>query len=217
MIVIRMDYEGIGVVGIRTNFNGKIRNHYIRYVVDEYSIDKAILETKGNKWVVAFDYVGDYQHLFDIVEKPSIPVIITKELKDINELSINFFMKSIPDWVTVSIKTPSDFCDMRVIENLSMKFPNIRFCGGKFLRLPNCRIGCIQKEDIPKSISENKISFYTEGCACALLTMNYDDVEGKEILFKDVSTDNLSIEKEVQVNEIKKKKVISSIEDLLNM
>lgn len=210
-MIIKMDYEDIGLVGIRTNYNGKIKSHYIRYIVDEYSIEKAIKQTKGNKWVVAFDYIGDYQYLFNIVEKPNVPVIVTKELKEINELSIEFFMKCVPDWVIVSIKTPSDFCDMRVIENLSLQFPNIRFCGGKFLRLPNCKIGCIQKEDLPYKMAESQVTYYTEGCACALLTMPYDEVEGKDLLFKDAE-----IEREIKKQETKKK-VLSSIDDLFNM
>ena len=40
-MIIKMDYEDIGLVGIRTNYNGKIKSHYIRYIVDEYSIEKA--------------------------------------------------------------------------------------------------------------------------------------------------------------------------------
>lgn len=209
-MIIKMDYEDIGLVGIKTNYNGKVKKHYIRYIVDEYCIDKAIKQTRGNKNIVAFDYVGDYQYLFTIEDKPNIPIIVTKEFNDINELSISFFMKCVPDWVIVSIKTPSDFCDMRIIETLCSEFPNIRFCGGKFLRLPGCRIGCIQKEDLPYKASDPKY-FSTEGCACALLTMPYDKVEGVDLLFK---SDEEA--KEVKKEETKKK-IIDSIEDLLNM
>ena len=211
MLIVRMDYEDIGLVCVRTNRKGKVRNNYIRYYVDEYSIDKAIRNTKSNKWVVALDYVGDYQYLFNIEEKPSIPVIVTKEFTEINELSISFFMKCVPDWVIVSIKTPSNYCDMRMIENLSMQFPNIRFCGGKFLRLPGCRIGCIQKEDLPKQVAESKVPYYTEGCACAIITKHIDEVEDKELVFIDPD-----VEKEIKKEETKKK-VLSSIEDLFNM
>ena len=78
-MIIKLDYQDIGLVGIKTNYNGKIKNHYIRYIVDEYSIDKAIREVKNNnKWVVALDYEGDIQYLFNVQEKPTIPVIFTK-------------------------------------------------------------------------------------------------------------------------------------------
>ena len=211
MIIIKMDYEDIGLVCVRTTRKGKIRKNYIRYTVDEYSIDKAIKNSKTNKWVVALDYVGDYQYLFNIEEKPSIPVIVTKSFVDINELSITFFMKCLPDWVIVSIKTPEDFCDMRIVENLSLQFPNIRFCGGKFLRLPTCRIGCIQQEDLPKSVVESKVPYYTEGCACPLKSMHIDEVEDKELLFKDPD-----VEREIKKQETKKK-VLNSIDDLFNV
>lgn len=211
MLIVSMDYEDIGLVCVRTTRNGKIRNNYIRYIVDEYSIDKAIRNTKSNKWVVALDYVGDYQYLFNIEEKPSIPVIVSKSFVDINELSIGFFMKCVPDWVIVSIKTPADYCDMKMVETLCMQYPNIRFCGGKFLRLPTCRVGCIQKEDLPKPVAESKIPYYTEGCACAIITKPIDEVEDKELLFKDPE-----VEKEIKKEETKKK-VLSSIDDLFNI
>jgi hypothetical protein len=166
---------------------------------------------RGNKWVVALDYEGDNQHLFDIEEKPAIPVIVTKEFVDMTELSIDFFMSCIPNWVVVSIKTPNDFCDMRLVETLSKKYDNIRFCGGKFLRLPTCRIGCIQQEDLPKSVVESKLPYYTEGCACPLKSMHIDEVEDKELLFKDPD-----VEREIKKQETKKK-VLNSIDDLFNV
>ena len=210
-MIIKLEYEDIGLVGIKTNYNNKIKNHYIRYIVDEYSIEKAIKEVRNNKWVVALDYEGDNQHLFTLEEKPNIPVIVTKEFTEVTELGIDFFMSYVPDWVIVSIKTPSDFCDMRMVETLSKKYPNIRFCGGKFLRLPTCHIGCIQRDEVPAKIADSKISYYTEGCACAMVTMNIEDVEGVDLLFKDKE------EEKVILKEERKKKIINSIDDLFNL
>jgi hypothetical protein len=210
-MIIKLEYEDIGLVGIKTNYNNKVKNHYIRFIVDEYCVEKAIKEAENNKWVVALDYEGDFQYLFNLEEVPKIPVIITKEFTEINELSIAFFMTKVPDWVIVSIRTPEDFSDMRLVDNLSKQYSNIRFCGGKFLRLPSCRIGCIQREEIPSKIADSKISYYTEGCACAMVTMNIEDVEGVDLLFKEKEAEKIILKEE------NKKKIISSIEDLLSM
>lgn len=210
-MIIKLEYEDIGLVGIKTNYNNKVKNHYIRFIVDEYCVEKAIKEAENNKWVVALDYEGDFQYLFNLEEVPKIPVIITKEFTEVNELSIAFFMTKVPDWVIVSIKTPEDFSDMRLVDNLSKQYSNIRFCGGKFLRLPSCRIGCIQREEIPSKIADSKISYYTEGCACAMVTMNIEDVEGVDLLFKEKEAEKIILKEE------NKKKIISSIEDLLSM
>jgi hypothetical protein len=210
-MIIKLEYEDIGLVGIKTNYNNKVKNHYIRFIVDEYCVEKAIKEAENNKWVVALDYEGDFQYLFNLEEVPKIPVIITKEFTEINELSIAFFMTKVPDWVIVSIRTPEDFSDMRLVDNLSKQYSNIRFCGGKFLRLPSCRIGCIQREEIPSKIADSKISYYTEGCACAMVTMNIEDVEGVDLLFKEKEAEKIILKEE------NKKKIISSIEDLFSM
>lgn len=206
-----MEYQDIGIVGIKTNYNNKVKSHYIRYIVDEFSIDKALKETENNKWVVALDYQGDLQYLFNFTEIPKKPIIITKELKEISEVSISYIMNTIPNWVIVAIKTSKDFCDLRLIEKMSKKYKNIRFCGGKFLRLPCCNIGCIQREDIPTKIPDSKVQYYVEGCSCIMPTLPIDEVEGVDLLFKDKED-----EKEV-LREENKKKIISNIEDLLNL
>ena len=207
-MIIRLDYEDNGLYAIKTNYNKKEKYHYIRYVVDEFSIDRAIEDIKDNKYVVALDYEGDIQHLFSIQEPPSVPIIVAKEFQEINELSIAFYMQKFPDWVIVSIITPENFSDMRVIENLSQKFKNIRFCGGKFLRLPTCNVGCIMREDIPDKIAESKVSYYTEGCACIITTMSIDEVEGVEFIYRN---DKQKVEEQ---KEETKKKIINNLTDL---
>lgn len=210
-MIIQLEYQDIDLVGIKTNYNGKVKSHYIRYIVDEFSIDSALKDAETNKWIVALDYQGDYQYLYNFNKEPKIPVIVTKELKEINEMTVSFCMSMLPNWVIVVIKTPKDFHDMKMIECLSKKYKNIRFCGGKFLRLPCCSIGCIQREDIPSKIPESKISYYTEGCACIMPTLPLEEVEGVDMLFKDKEEEK-KIEKEEN-----KKKIISSIEDLLSL
>ena len=207
-MIIKLEYEDRGIVGIKTNYKNKVKNHYIRFIVDEFSIDKVIQEVKNNKWVVALDYEGDYQYLFNLQERPTIPVIVTKYFEEITELGIDYFVSSIPSWVYAAVKTSKTFSDMRIIEKLSLKYPNIRFCGGKFLRLPTCKIGCIQREEIPSKVTDYQLSYYTEGCACALETMHLEDVEGIEFIFKDIEP-----EKEI-VKEGAKKKTVNNIEDL---
>lgn len=210
MIIIQLDYQDIDLVTIRTNYNNKIKDNYLRYIVDEFSLEKAIKEMEENKWVVALDYVGDLEYLFNITNKPSKPIIVTKKLLDINELSIDFIMQTMPDWVIVSIKTPSNFCDMRVVERLSKKYSNIRFCGGKFLRLPNCNVGCIQREDIPIKIRESAISYSTEGCSCIITTLKLEEVENYEFIYK-------SMIEEKEKKRLERKKSVSGLEDLLTM
>lgn len=210
-MIIKLDYQDNNLLALKTFYKGKEKYHYIRYVVDEYSIDEAIQKIKGNKWVVALDYEGDLEHLFTLNEKPIVPVIVTKVLEDVNELSIDFMVNTIPDWVILSIKTPSDFCDMRFVEYISKKYKNIRFCGGKFLRLPDCNVGCIGRVNIPDRIPESDVKYYTEGCACILVSMHVEDVEGIEYIYAE--TPKL---KEVQ-KAMGQKKVVKSLDDLFGM
>lgn len=207
-LIIKLEYEDRDIVGIKTNYKNKVKNHYIRFIVDEFSIDKIIQEVKENKWVVALDYEGDNQYLFNLLERPTIPVIVTKYFEEVTELAIDYFVNSIPNWVYAAVKTPKTFSDMRMIEKISLKYPNVRFCGGKFLRLPTCKIGCIQREEIPSKVTDYQLSYYTEGCACALETMHLEDVEGIEFIYRDKE------EEKEMIKEESKKKVLESLDDL---
>lgn len=210
-MIIQLDYSDNGLYAIKTTYNKKEKYHYIRYIVDEFSIDRAIEDIKDNKYVVALDYEGDLQYLFTLKERPDVPLIVTKEFKEINELSIAFYMQKFPDWVTVSIMTPENFCDMRLIEVLSLKYPNIRFCGGKFLRLPSCNVGCIMHKDIPDKIAESKIQYSTEGCACIITTMPIDEVQNVEFIYRE---DKVKTEEK---KEETKKRVINNLEELFGV
>lgn len=217
-MIVKMDFQDIGIVGIKTTYNNKTKNHYIRYIVDEYSLERAIEAIKGNKWVISLDYEGDLAHLFMIEELPTVPLIVTKEFQEITELSLDFFMMQVPKWVRVAIKTPKDFSDMKMIADLSKKYPNIRFCQGKFLRLPCCNIGCIDKDDLPTKVADSKISYYTEGCSCIVETMKLDELEGEEILYKDIEDKREKEVKDIReqvVQEVKGKRVFANLEDLL--
>ena len=86
----------------------------------------------------------------------------------------------------------------------------IRFCGGKFLRLPNCNVGCIQREDIPVKIRESAISYSTEGCSCIITTLKLEEVENYEFIYK-------SMIEEKEKKRLERKKSVSGLEDLLTM
>lgn len=220
-MLVKMEYQDIGVAGLKTNYDSKVKTHYIDYIVDEYTIDTAIQEVNEgfNKYTVCLQYEGDLQRLFMIDEKPKCPVLVKRELEDVTELAITFLVKMVPDWVRLCIKTPSDFSDMRLVESISKKYPNVHFCGGKLLRLKSCNVGCLRRDEIPKKISDQKFNFYVEGCACPLRCKPVEELEGVDIIIKD-KYEHKKVKKEEVKEQIKEevtsKKVISNLSDLFD-
>ena len=152
-MIVRIEYQNT-ISAIKTKYKGREKSHYIRFIVDEYSIQSALEKVRDNKWVVALDYEGDISYLNNVkYEEYDKPVIVFREIEKVTEDIIRELMKSVPFWVRVAVKTPGDFNDMRVIFNLSKKYPNIRFCGGKFL-VDGCNIGCIGRGHSKKSSRE---------------------------------------------------------------
>ena len=211
-MIVKLVYQDSNLKGFKTLDGRKNeKTHYIRYILDEFSIDEAIQKIKRNKGVVALDYEGDLGYLFELKERPSVPLIYKEELTDVNELSISFVVEKVPSWVRVAIKTPEDFSDMRLIEKMSKKYPNLRFCCGTFLRLPGCNVGCVSREDLPDKIPDSAVKYYTTGCACIPYSIPIDEVEGLEYVYM--------TEEEIAAQETDKKllikKKVKSLEDLL--
>lgn len=206
-MLIKLDYRENGIVGIKTTHKNKIRHHYLRFIVDEYSIDNALNHSEINDWLIALDYEGDMAYLWGYDRVPNIPVIVTKKVDSVTEIEVGFIVKQIPSWVRIAIKTPKEFSDMRLIKEISLKYPNVRFCGGNFVRLPGCNIGCIQESDLPLPINQSKIEYITEGCACIKKTIALEDFEGAELLYTIVNKDNIKNKN--------KKAVIKDLRDLI--
>ena len=210
-MIVRIEYQNT-ISAIKTKYKGREKSHYIRFIVDEYSIQSALEKVRDNKWVVALDYEGDISYLNNVKYKEyDKPVIVFREIEKVTEDIIRELMKSVPFWVRVAVKTPGDFNDMRVIFNLSKKYPNIRFCGGKFLRLDGCNIGCIGREDIPRKVAESKIDYYTKGCNCIIKTHNIEEVEGYEFIY---SSEEEKLKK-IKEEKADSKRVVKNLRDLL--
>ena len=210
-MIIRVEYQN-DISAIKTKYKGKEKSHYIRFIVDEYSLQPALDRVRENKWVVGLDYEGDISFLQNIQYKEKDKsVIVIRELKDVNETTVRNIIKKIPIWVRVVIYTPEDFSDMKFIFEMSKKYPNLRFSGGKFLRLEGCNIGCITKEDIPKKVAESKIDYFTKGCSCIIKTVDIEDVEGYEFVYSEEEEKLKDIKEENTDGKI----VIKNLRDLL--
>lgn len=174
-MILKLKYEDLTGNAARGEVNGKNVNFYMRVQVDEMNIVEAIEKLRGNRYVVALDYVGELSFL-NTIDTSGVNIIVTREVKTLDD-SLDFLFSEVKPNIRVALKLPDDFKDMRAIHAYSQRYPNARFCGGKLIRLEGCNVGCIAREDISKKIPNSRISVVTEGCGCVLRNIHIDDVD----------------------------------------
>lgn len=212
-MIVKMKYEDLKGNTLRVGVDDKKVLAYMRVALTSENVVEAISKYGSAKNVVAFDYVGDIQTL-NTLELGTNPICVKYSLDDVDS-TIDDIMTSINnDKIRVIIKLPETYCDMQKIEEYSKKYENIRFCGGHFLRLEGCKLGCVGVEDIPKKVHPNKIKLECKGCACVYETVDineFDIVEfTDEVIPVKTATPKVKSDKP-KSKPAPKKKAISSI------
>ena len=216
-MIVKMKYEDVKGNTLKVFMDDKKVPAYMRVSVTSDNISEALTKYGNARNVVAFDYTGDIQTLNNLDLYCSVPVCVKFELEDVDS-TIDDIMESITNSkVRVIIKLPESFCNMQAIEQYSEKYSNVHFCGGHFLRLEGCRIGCIGVEDIPKKVHPKKIKLECKGCACVYETVDINEFDNVEFTDEIIPVKNISVKSDKpkatksKSSNSKSKKVVSSI------
>lgn len=183
-MLLKIKYEDIQASGARGEVGGKKVNFFMRVEVNELNFQEALAKFDSNKWVAVFDYVGELGFLAG-VQFGTKPVIITKQFEKL-DMNLDFFMNEVDSRLRVAIELPKDYTDMRAVMQYSKKYPNMRFCGGKLLRIDGANLGAVTQAEIHKKIPDSRIPIIAEGCGCILPNLTVEEADVVE--FYDAKT-----------------------------
>lgn len=173
-MIVKLKYDDVKGNTLKLGIDGKKVPVFMRVAVDQSNVIEAVAKFKTYKNVVLLDYTGDMQTLEGLDN--TTPIAVKFELETVDS-TIDDIMGSVPSNARVVIKLPEDYSDMRTIEAYSNKYSNIRFCGGYFLRLEGCKLGCVCAEDIYKKVSSSKVNLLCKGCACVYENVDINEFE----------------------------------------
>lgn len=141
----------------------RVRQVIFKLKVTNENIAAAVANYDGNQFVIAYEYTP-YAGLRDDVQEiilrtggnMSKPVIYQVDLREfaVNAITYAFLQEQcagIPECIRIVYKLPKDYYDMATIWNISRQYPNVSFCGGKLIAIPEANIGCIRAMDINKA------------------------------------------------------------------
>lgn len=174
-MILRLKYDELKADAVKGKVNGKAFSFFLRLVVDRSNLSEAIRRFTDNKLLLAFDYQDDPAALQG-VDLGVKPVLYTQQVETL-DINIDMLLNQLPAKMHLVCQLPSTFNDMRAIADYSRKYHNIRFCGGNFLHLEGCRLGCILASEIPRKFSDSRLPITTTGCASLMPTVDLADVE----------------------------------------
>lgn len=161
-MLVTLDFADVTANAVKGEINSKTTNLYMVVRVNQSNLVEAQERFRNYRNVVALHYEGDLEYLKLVDLQSSKPVFCRFPLSEIVVDSFDWVL-SAPEGLRVVIDTPADYSDMRAIKFLCEKYGNLYFAGGKFFRLEGCRLGAIQREDLPRKINEMHISLLTSG------------------------------------------------------
>jgi hypothetical protein len=162
----------------RGDVNGKQVNFFLQVIVNETNVVQALERFRGNRWVVALEYVGDPSFL-SAVDVGQQLVLVTRTA-DTVDMNVDFALSGLPATVRVVFELPETYSDMKTILEYSLKYANISFDGGNFIRLDGCKLGAVRASDLPKKVAESRIPLTTKGSASIYQTLYIDDLDTVE-------------------------------------
>lgn len=128
------------------------KKHQVLFWVDtdDFTLVDAVKEAERDRNILFLSYTGTPNHLNMFVEplnkdwvRPEYFNLVQEvELgEDLRVEDVNRVMSEFQPWVTVVIKVPETYYDMRMIQYFCRVYPNIRFVGGKFCNVEGVRLG----------------------------------------------------------------------------
>ena len=133
-----------------------------------------------NKWIVGLEYTGNPYDIDSNMDFKDVNVYVIYNALDFNEAGVTTFeeaMKAVNPALKVVVRTNENYSNMQVVKTLCLKYPNVSFMGGTFLKLPDCRFGEVDSNNLPKRIVGRTSSAVIISGDCSVL----DIVQGSDV------------------------------------
>lgn len=128
------------------------KKHQVLFWVetDDFTLVDAVAEEEKDRNILFLSYTGTQNHLRMFAESLNKDWVKPEYFSLVQEVElggdlivddVNKIMSEYQPWVTVVIKVPDNYYDMRMIQYFCRVYPNIRFIGGKFCNVEGVRLG----------------------------------------------------------------------------
>lgn len=156
------------------------KNHPVlfRVNVDDFTVEEGIDIAKRDANIIMLNYIGSQAGLTNIVSKGVYITYAVEVGNDVTEEDIIKYLNNTPDGVTLVIKLPDDFKNIRFAYDMSVKYDKVRFCGGCLFCFDECKFGCVGRDICTqRGIKFDDTEYIKIGCSCCVPVEDFADVE----------------------------------------
>lgn len=149
-----------------------------RVTVDDFTVEEAIDVAKRDSNILMLNYVGSQGGLSQVNPQGVYIAWSIDVGNDVSEDDIQKCVEATPPGVTLVVKVPEDYKNIRFLYEMSEKYQSVRFCGGCLFCFDECKFGCCGKDICSaRGIKFDDTEYIKEGCSCAIPVFDIADVE----------------------------------------
>ena len=169
------EYTGKSVVA---KVGKKKHSVAFRVTADDFTIDEAVELAKRDSNIIMVNYIGSQENIKG-VSPNGVYVAWSMEVgNDLTEDDIVKYLAETPEGVSLIVKVPEDYNNIRFLCDMLDKYDNLRICGGSLFCFDGYKFGCCGRDICAmKGVSFSEDSYIHEGCCCAVDIFDLTDVE----------------------------------------
>ena len=171
---VAQSYKGYN---LKTTYNNKKTPVYLKLMCDNTNLKESIDLARGSKNILMVEYQGIDSGDLEIDNSVYVGKIIDFG-NDLRIEDVDRLVNSFSDNLVSVIKLPPDFTDLELLYNISLKYPQIRFCGGELFAIAGVKVGVIGVDILDsRGIKFNVDSYYLKGDDYALPVVDIETLE----------------------------------------
>lgn len=200
-----LEYKGFNLT---TKYNGKKHKVYLKVICDDFSLSECIELAKSSKNILMLEYQGMETFPMYTQLKKDVGVYIgrvTDMGNNISDEDLLALINDTPEGVVPIVRLPDDFKNLRVVSNLSEKFPTVRFCGGNLFSVKGVKVGAVGVDLLKSKDIKFDQSAYMLSCTDDVL----EDIDINELEIETSSKPESTTKQKKQGSGTKKQNKVS--------
>ncbi len=179
-VIVKGSYQELEQYkGLNTSMVHLKKKHrvFFKVICDEHTVEDSVALFNSYRNVLYLEYIGLPETLQNIDLKGAYIGVVQEFKMDVTVEDVELVLQGLPKGVTLIAKLPLECHDMYLVEHLSKKYDNIRFCGGNLFLLDGCKIGCCGADTLKsRGLSYTDNVLCKKGCGCAFPTYLYSEL-----------------------------------------
>lgn len=147
---VALQYKNLSLT---TKYNNRKHKVYLKVLCNEFSLELASALARESRNILMVEYQGLQSSQAFLEYKPNGSYVgyVTEVGNNISEEEVRELYTDTPAGMTLVLRLPDDFTDLKLLHDLSLIFPDVRYCGGCLFPVEGIKVGAIGVDILEKA------------------------------------------------------------------